>query len=1161
MEKKMSIKQNENNIIKIHINEKEVETSPGKTILQTAFEQGIHIPHLCSDVRLQKNEGQCGICVVEIKNEDRFVQACNTRIQDGMEILINSPKVEDYRRVRLEQILSQHNADCVAPCVSECPAHIDIQTYLRQVVNGNFRGALRVIKDKNPFPITCGRVCPHPCEAKCRRGLVDSSIAINYVKRFVADIDISSENPYVHKVKEPTGKRIAIIGAGPAGLSAAYYSAINGHDVTVFDKNYKPGGMLRYGIPEYRLPKALLDKEIDIIKKLGVKIQSGKSLGVHVRLEDLQQDFDSTFLAVGSCTANPMKLEGDRARGVWLGIYFLERITRNVKMDLGDEIVVFGGGNTAIDCARTALRMAGVKKVHLVYRRTKDEMPAEQYEVEEALEEGVQMHFLISPTKIDFDIKSRKVTGIHCMKMELGPPDRSGRRRPIPIENSEDIFMKATGVIGAIGQSTDTSFLWDDLPLKRNRWGDVEINGKTMETSENKIFSGGDCVTGPATAIQAVAAGRQAAISMNDFINKGYVHEAKENYSCSRGTLEDLPRYEFMAMPKIPRVKMPKMSVEERIQNNKEVETGLTREKAIEEASRCLKCGCNERSACMLRDEATAHKIEHKKPLRDISFMPITEDHPFIVRDHNKCISCGLCVTLCKDFVGAAALEGYIQEGKLRIGTSNGSILEKTDCVSCGQCVTACPCGALDYRREGDLVFQALNDPKKTVIGFVAPAVRSVIASHYGLKYDEAMPFLAGVLKSYKLGFDKIFDFSFAADLTIMEETSEFLNRVGANKNLPHFTSCCPGWVNFVERRYPELINHLSSCKSPQQMMGSTVKSHYLDWANIKDKKDDVFVVSIVPCIAKKYEAARKEFVTDGNRDVDAVLTTTELLEMIKRTKVNMDEIEPQEYDEPYKHVSGAGILFGVSGGVSEATLRLAVEKLSTAPLEDIDFKEARGLEGIKEVQVEAKGQKVKIAVISGLKNVEPILEQMKAGIDVGYDLIEVMCCPGGCIDGAGHPKPEDTRELTHRKEILMQLDKTSKIRKSQDNPDILNLYKQFFKEPGSSVAHDYLHTSYSSKRNEVSIPHQERSKSTHPVKEIAVCVDKHCFKKGSVDVLNKLNHKIMELGLDQFVKVKPQLCQGHCEDKDVFISIDGKRVPIEIFDDIETFFINQFLS
>ena len=1125
----------DNKRIKVTVNGREVEVYGNLTILQALQQEGVHIPHLCYDIRLERSNGNCGLCVVELGAgaDQRDVKACQTPIREGMVLTTNSPRLETYRKIRLEQLLSDHNADCVAPCVLECPAHIDIQSYLRHVNNGNFEAAVRVIKQSNPFPVVCGRVCPHTCEGKCRRNLVDSAVAINHVKRFAADWDMAREHSWTPKVGPATGKRIAIVGAGPSGLSAAYYSAILGHDVTVFERQKHAGGMMRYGIPEYRLPKATLDREIETIQRLGVKIMTGKALGTHISLEDLHRDFDAVYLAIGSWRATPMQIEGENFEGVYLGIQYLEQVTKGADIKLGEQVAVIGGGNTAIDCARTALRK-GAKSVKLIYRRTREEMPAQAYEVEEAIREGVEMLFLMAPGRIEL-VDGRKK--LHCIQMQLGEPDRSGRRRPVPVEGS-DVVLDVDTVIGAIGQSTNTQFLYNDLPVKLNKWGDVEIHPKTAQTSEINVFAGGDCVTGPSTVIQAVAAGRHAAEAMDSFLMKGYVREENADYSCNRGSLEDLPRWEFEHMPRIARAPMPELAPEQRRGNFTEVEQGLDEESARREARRCLKCGCSERYSCDLRKEAHAHGIEFRQPVHERPYIPIVDDHPFIVRDHNKCISCGRCIAACAQIEGPDVLAFYQKKGRELVGTKSGLPLQQTDCVSCGQCVNACPCGALDYRRERGNVFRALNDPTKTVVAFVAPAVRSVVSSHFGIPFDQASPFIAGMLK--ELGFDRVFDFSFAADLTVVEETTEFLKRVGSHGVMPQFTSCCPGWVNFVERRYPGIIPHLSSCKSPQQMMGATVKNHFAKHAGID--LENLYVVSIVPCMAKKYEAARPEFTTGGFRDVDAVLTSTEMLEMAKLAHIDAADVVPQEFDAPYKTVSGAGILFGASGGVAEAALRMAVEKLTGQPLTDrLDFEEIRGFQGIKEAVIDAGGKRVSVAVVSGLKNAEPIVEKILQGENVGYDLIEVMACPGGCICGAGHPVPERVGDMQKRQQVLVNIDRTSQYRKSQENPDILRLYKEFYGEADSPFTHKLLHTHYTPRPSDRG-PVRRMADSAFETQEFTVCLCDHCRSQGSADLYEAMVNTFRQFKMDSFVDVGAIRLKNH-EGRGVYVTLNGKEI------------------
>jgi formate dehydrogenase major subunit len=375
-----------------------------------------------------------------------------------------------------------------------------------------------------------------------------------------------------------------------------------------------------------------------------------------------------------------------------------------------------------------------------------------------------------------------------------------------------------------------------------------------------------------------------------------------------------------------------------------------------------------------------------------------------------------------------------------------------------------------------------------------------------------------------------VFDFTFAADLTIVEETTEFLTRVGAGGVMPQFTSCCPAWVNFVERRYPELIPFLSTCKSPQQMMGATVRNHFSEWA--KTPKEKLFIVSIVPCLAKKVEAARPEFSVSDMRDVDAVMTSGELIEMVKLNRLDINNVIPSEFDEPYRQVSGAGILFGASGGVAEASLRMAVEKLTgDKQCEHLDFEDVRGFAGVKEATVVAGEKTLRVAVISGLNNAEPVIEKIIEGKRVGYDLIEVMACPGGCICGAGHPVPEKIDTLHKRQNVLVNIDKASQYRKSQENPDILRLYQEFYGAANSEKAHHLLHTSYQSRKKDARelLSSRVMADSAYRVHNISVCVCGDCAREGSGNLYSSLIERVSDSKMDPFINVTSiRLNEGH---------------------------------
>ena len=391
-------------MLNITINNKAIQVEEGTTILQAARDNGIYIPTLCYDEAV-KVYGACGLCVVEAEGIPKLLRSCSAKCSDGMVINTESERVVQSRKIAMELLMSAHDGDCVAPCQLNCPARTDCQGYVGLIANGEFDAALKLIKNRISLPASIGRVCPHPCESACRRKNVEEPINIAQLKAFAADVDLNS-NKYIPEKKAATGKKIAVIGGGPAGLTAAYQLAIKGHDVTIYDMMEKMGGMLRYGIPQYRLPKEVLDSEIEIIEKLGVKMINGKKLGKDFTIAQLKAENDAVIVAVGAWKSSSMRTQGEDLDGVYGGIDFLRSVIKGEPVEIGNNVVICGGGNTAMDACRTAVRL-GAKNVYIVYRRTRNEMPADDLEIREAEEEGVQYKFLTNP--ISFNGENGKV--------------------------------------------------------------------------------------------------------------------------------------------------------------------------------------------------------------------------------------------------------------------------------------------------------------------------------------------------------------------------------------------------------------------------------------------------------------------------------------------------------------------------------------------------------------------------------------------------------------------------------------------------------------------------------------------------------------------------------------------------------------------------------
>ena len=672
--------------VQAYLDGKEVRVLSGRTILETSREHGISIPTLCHDDQL-KPIGACGLCVVEVEGYG-LVRSCSTLMADGMVIHTLGEKVVLARKSCLETLLREHYGDCLAPCSLACPAGIDIQGYLALIARGAYAEAVELIKESLPMPATIGRVCPHPCEQACRRSLVDKPVSICSLKRFAADAEFAATGARLPEVGPSNGKRVAIVGAGPAGLSAAYYLRRQGHAATVFEALPEPGGMLRYGIPAYRLPRDLLDREIKTITDLGLSIKTNQRLGRDFTVPGLLGDgYDAVFLALGAHKSVEMGVEGEDLAGVLPGIGFLRAVASGEKVALGPRVAVIGGGNTAIDAARTARRL-GAKDVSIVYRRSRTEMPSSAWEVEEAEEEGVHLRLLAAPVRVIGD--GGRATALELIKMRLGEPDASGRRRPEPIPGSEET-MPVDTIIAAIGQSPDVSTL-EGLPGLEISRGRIVADPASLATGMKGVFTGGDFFTGAATAVEAIAAGRRAARSIDAFLGGRELPATGKPFNVSRGELGDMGgREEFAEVERKPRRAMPKIKLDKRLGGFEEIELGFSEQAAREEASRCLECGCKAAETCLLREHAAAYDVPPAPALAGRGYA-IDRSHPNIERDPNKCIACDRCARVCGEIQGVGALSVLY-----RVGTSaghGGSLLD-TNCESCGQCVTACPVGAL----------------------------------------------------------------------------------------------------------------------------------------------------------------------------------------------------------------------------------------------------------------------------------------------------------------------------------------------------------------------------------------------------------------------------------------------------------------------------------
>ena len=660
-----------------------VEAAEGTTILAAAASVGIEIPNLCS-LRSLKPYGACGVCVVEVEKSPKLLRACATAVAEGMAVKTGGERAARARKLALELLMGDHDADCLGPCRLNCPARTDVQKYLREIAEGRYADAVATVKETFPLPGSIGRVCPHPCERHCRRGLVEAPVSIAALKAFAADRVRMAGDEKPAAAAPATGKKVFVIGGGPAGLTAAARLAKRGHAVTIYDQMPEMGGMLRYGIPEYRLPRTVLAGEIASVARLGVRMVNGFRLGREATLEALRQGCDALLVACGAWRSTDLGVPGERLAGVWGGIDFLRAVAQGERPALGDRVAIVGGGNVAMDACRTAVRL-GAKEVCVVYRRTRQEMPADEAEVREAEEEGVSFRYLANPVEILGE--NGRVAGARLQAMELGEPDERGRRRPVPVTGKfETLALDA--VIVAVGQRNAHNGF---EALATTDRGTIAADARRFSTSLEGVFACGDAVNrGAGIAIEAIATANAAAEGVEAWLRGSRDVPSEPIVSERRVSARD-----YADVTRQARMARPVRPAAERRGDFAEVAPGVSEAEARAEAARCLSCGCHDHADCRLIRWANRLRTDVRRLGGEFHPGFIEAKLGSIERDQRKCIGCNLCVRICEEQAkkGVLGLVGRGFSTVVRPEFRDPSILDF--CRGCRLCAENCPTGAL----------------------------------------------------------------------------------------------------------------------------------------------------------------------------------------------------------------------------------------------------------------------------------------------------------------------------------------------------------------------------------------------------------------------------------------------------------------------------------
>ncbi len=682
--------------MKITIDGKEIITNEEATILEVAKQSDIDIPTLCY-IKDKTSDFKCGLCLVEVEGHDNPILSCETQIHENMNITTKSDSLIKIRQEKLTTLAETHFGDCKAPCNLTCPGQINVQGYIAHIAKGQYEEALRLVMERNPFPFSVGRVCPRFCETRCRRLMVDGPVSINHLKRFVADWCMANKVDMKIPKNQFSGKKVAIIGGGPTGLTAAYFLAQKGHEVTVFEAESKLGGMLRYGIPEYKIPKNILDYEINTILRLGINIRLSQKWGVDYSLQDLQdQGFDAILISCGSAESKPLDIPGGALPGVIPASDFLNKVNKGEELNYGRKALVLGGNNIAMEVARSLTR-SGVDDVTISYPRAKLEMPANQRNIKEAENEDVKFLLMASPTKIT---KTEKGLDVEFVRMKLGEPDKRGKRLPVAIPDSK-IHKTVDTVVVSIGQSVVqncfTGGALEEL-LEKSPTGNIKSNTRTFLTNQVNIFAAGDAASGPRTVIQSVSSGRRAAENIHAQIMAVEKEAAESRFNFTRGkSFDNVDLKNFEGINHKLREKMPERLPEIAIQDFDEVKLGFTEKMALKEAGRCLSCGCTAFDRCKLKELCIDNAINLNKTGMGTS-PQYKKDllHPAIAVDLDKCIYCNSCVKACEYDALDLSADAFDEKGRAK----NISLIFNDKCVSCGKCVDNCSTGALNKKSQ-----------------------------------------------------------------------------------------------------------------------------------------------------------------------------------------------------------------------------------------------------------------------------------------------------------------------------------------------------------------------------------------------------------------------------------------------------------------------------